>query len=230
MAMKDGLELDKVVLVGRTFKEYAHFFDFDSLSLSHIKILDIGSGVSSFCSEARQQNIEVFACDPIYHIDAHVLKQKCQSDLQAVIEQFPQILHKYSWQFYKDTSHLAEYRIQAYQHFISHYQTHPQFYIASSLPHLPFSTNSFDMIFVSHLLFLYEHLFDYDFHRQCLLELTRIAQYIRIYPLTNLKAQKSKYIEKLMQDDELKHLTFRIRPVQFEFFKSANQMLEISLT
>jgi len=229
--MKDGLELNKIVLVGRTFEEYARFFDFDSLDLSNSKVLDIGSGVSSFCSEARQQNVDVIACDPIYHINANVLKRKCQSDLQAVIEQFPQILHKYSWQFYKDTAHLAEYRTQAYQRFIPHYQTHPQFYIASSLPHLPFAENSFDVVFVSHLLFLYEHLLDYDFHKQCITELAHITRHhIRIYPLTNLKSEKSKYLERLMQDNNLKHLTFRVIPVQFEFFKNANQMLEISIT
>jgi hypothetical protein len=228
--MKDGLELDEVVLLGRTYAEYERFFDFASLDLANTSILDIGSGVSSFCSEARQQGLDVFATDPIYELEADVLTRKCQSDLQAVIAQFPQILHKYCWRFYQDTAHLVTYRTMAYQGFIPHYQTQPQYYIASSLPHLGFETNSFDVSLVSHFLFLYEHLFDYNFHRQCILELARITrQQIRIYPLTNLKAEQSQYIEQLMQDNNLCHLQFNIVSVDFEFFKNANQMLTITV-
>ncbi|WP_353571732.1 hypothetical protein [Candidatus Albibeggiatoa sp. nov. BB20] len=228
--MKEGLELDEVVLLGRTYAEYERFFDFTSLDLPNISMLDVGSGVSSFCSEARQQGLNVLASDPIYDIEADILEPKCQADLHAAIAQFPQILDKYSWQFYQDIEHLAAYRTNAYQRFIPHYQTQSQYYIASSLPCLPFESNRFDVAFVSHLLFLYEHLFDYDFHRQCLLELARIArQQIRIYPLTNLKAEKSQYIEQLMQDRALNQLEFNIVPVEFEFLKNANQMLTITL-
>ncbi|MCV6637844.1 hypothetical protein [Candidatus Albibeggiatoa sp. nov. NOAA] len=228
--MNNGLELDNVVLLGRTYAEYARFFDFDSLDLPNISMLDVGGGVSSFCSEAQQQGLQVLATDPIYGTEANILKAKCQKDLQTVMTQLPKVKHQYNWQFYKDIGHLTEYRTQAYQTFISHYQAHPKHYITSSLPSLPFTTNSFDVTFVSHLLFLYEHVFDYDFHRQSLLELARVTrQQIRIYPLTNFQAERSTYIERIQQDKLLNDLKFNIVPIEFEFSKNANQMLIVTV-
>src|SRR5688500_12073475 len=66
--MKQGLVLDKVVLLGRTFEEYVRYFALDRSRLAGKTILDVPSGVSSFCAEARQQGLEVTACDLIYDL------------------------------------------------------------------------------------------------------------------------------------------------------------------
>ncbi|MDB6025077.1 MAG: hypothetical protein JWM68_1300, partial [Verrucomicrobiales bacterium] len=66
--MKDGLELNKVVLLGRTFEEYTRYFGLNLDELRGRKILDIASGVSSFCVEANEQGLETTAFDPIYDL------------------------------------------------------------------------------------------------------------------------------------------------------------------
>src|SRR5262245_20172960 len=53
-AMKQGLVLDKVVLLGRTLDEYQRFFALNLESLRGRAILDVASGVSSFCAEGNR--------------------------------------------------------------------------------------------------------------------------------------------------------------------------------
>ncbi len=81
---------------------------------------------------------------------------------------------------------------------------------------------------VSHFLFLYDEWFDYDFHKASVLELARIAQReIRIYPLTNMRAIRSWYVEQLMHDPECSALVFERLKSDFEFVNNADQLLII---
>ena len=52
--MKQGLVLDKVVLLGRTLEEYRRFFALEVEKLRGKAILDVAAGVSSFCAEANR--------------------------------------------------------------------------------------------------------------------------------------------------------------------------------
>ena len=56
---KHGLQLDRVVLLGRTFEEYQRCFLLEPDDLVGKKILDVAGGLSSFCAEANQLGIEV---------------------------------------------------------------------------------------------------------------------------------------------------------------------------
>ena len=63
---KRGLVLDKVVLLGRTLEEYRRYFALDLERLRGQAILDVASGVSSFCAEACGLGLNVTAFDSIY--------------------------------------------------------------------------------------------------------------------------------------------------------------------
>src|SRR6266536_804369 len=65
-AMKRGLALDKVVLLGRTLEEYRRYFALDLESLRGKAVLDVASGVSSFCAEAQGLGLEVMAFDSFF--------------------------------------------------------------------------------------------------------------------------------------------------------------------
>lgn len=62
--MQDGLDLKDVVLLGRTFAEYARYFQFDAAALKGKHVLDVASGVSSFGAEARAAGLDVTGADP----------------------------------------------------------------------------------------------------------------------------------------------------------------------
>jgi len=50
--MDKQLILKDIVLIGRTFDEYYRMFDLNDELLKKEEILDVASGVSSFCTEA----------------------------------------------------------------------------------------------------------------------------------------------------------------------------------
>ena len=227
--MKDRLDLDGVVLLGRSLAEYSQYFEFSKANFKGARILDAGAGVSSFCAELSKQGHDVIALDPIYRYQSEIIKKKCQADLKDVVRQLPDVAHKYNWIFYKNIDDLRRHREHAYTSFLEDYQKKSNKYIAGSLPATPFGSNQFTITLVSYFLFLYAEEFDYEFHRESLLELARITeQEIRIYPLTTLRAKKTSYIHRLMSDPACKGLNFDIKKIGFEFLKNANELLVIS--
>ena len=112
--------------------------------------------------------------------------------------------------------------------FLKDYGRLPNRYVCASLPETPFADQEFSIVLVSYFLFLYDDLFSYEFHKRSALEAARIAQKeVRIYPLTNLRAEKSVFVERLRQDPECAGLRFDLLKSDFEFFKNSNELLII---
>ena len=65
--METKLDLKDVVLIGRTFDEYFNMFALSEFKPGAERILDVASGVSSFCAEANAKGHYVTASDRIYH-------------------------------------------------------------------------------------------------------------------------------------------------------------------
>src|SRR6059058_5320453 len=70
---KRGLQLDRVVLLGRTFDEYCRYFLLEPEELAGKTVLDVAGGVSSFCAEANTRGIRVTSFDPIYSLTRKTL-------------------------------------------------------------------------------------------------------------------------------------------------------------
>ena len=60
-------------------------------------------------------------------------------------------------------------------------------YIFAKLPNLPFENNYFDLALSSHLLFVYDNMLDYEFHKNSILEMLRVSKEVRIFPLVDFK-------------------------------------------
>jgi len=84
------------------------------------------------------------------------------------------------------------------RYFFSDFKIHPQRYVARELPELPFADDEFDLTLVSYLLFAYQERFDYEFHRDSILEIMRVTRgEARIYPTVTFEAKPSEYIPML---------------------------------
>ena len=226
--MKEGLELEDVVLLGRTFGEYAEYFSLRDFDLSRERLLDMASGVSSFCAEASRKGYEVVAADPVYGLPAHLIARKCEADLEKVVAQLPGVAHNYDWTFYRDIGHLKSYRERAAGLFLRHYGRRPDTYVDASLPETPFRDGEFTVGLVSYFLFLYDDRLDYEFHRRSVLELSRVTRdETRIYPLTNLRARRSPFVSRLVEDESCAGLEFEIRKIGFTFLKNSDELMII---
>src|SRR6478609_8614370 len=82
---KRGLQLDRVVLLGRTFEEYRRYFLLEPKKLIGKTILDVAAGVSSFCAEANNLGITATAFDPIYSLSP----EKSGNDPIPTLNRFP---------------------------------------------------------------------------------------------------------------------------------------------
>lgn len=226
--MKQGLVLDKVVLLGRTFDEYARYFALEPDTLVGRKILDVASGVSSFSAEARERGLEVTAFDLIYDWPAEEILRHCEPDLDRVIRDI-EGLKTYKWDFYKNAENLRQLRRRSYRTFLDDYAQHRGTrYVAGRLPRLPFADGQFDLTLASYLLFAYEDQLDYDFHQRSVLDLMRVTRgEARLYPTVTFEARRCVYLDRLKADPALCHLRFEEVRTDFEFLVSSNWFLRI---
>jgi hypothetical protein len=150
MQNKRGLQLDRVVLLGRTFEEYRRYFLLEPDSLVGKKILDVAGGVSSFCAEANALGINVTSFDPVYSLPPKKIRERSEPDLESVYKAIGSV-PTYRWDFYKNPECMRALRKRASTIFLSDYKTHPE-RLTGELPRLRFADRKFDLTLVSYFL------------------------------------------------------------------------------
>ena len=139
---KRGLQLDRVVLLGRTFEEYRRYFLLEPHELIGKKVLDAAGGVSSFCAEANDLGIKVTAFDPIYSLIREKIRERSDPDLDSVYKTIG-LVPTYRWAFTKMLSTCGHCENVLRLFFFSDFQTNPTRYVAGELPRLPFADGEF---------------------------------------------------------------------------------------
>ena len=226
--MKQGLVLDKIVLLGRTLEEYRHYFALDLEKLRCQAILDVAAGVSSFCAEASGLGLDVTAFDSIYDWTGEEIQRRCQPDLDQVTQAIGK-LETYRWDFYQSPERLRRFRERAYRTFLTDYRTgQGTRYLPGKLPTLPFRDGQFDFSLVSYLLFVYEDQLDYEFHKRSLLEILRVTRgETRCYPIVTFEARRCTYLDRLKEDHDLRRFRFDEVRTDFEFLVNSNYYLRV---
>lgn len=226
--MKQGLDLNEVVLLGRTFDEYVRFFALSDGELKGKRILDVAAGVSSFRAEANERGLNVTALDVIYDRPAAEIERRCERDLERIVSAMTN-LKVYRWSFYQSPHGMRRFRERAYRRFLLDYVAdRGRHYCVGKLPELPFRNGEFDVALASYLLFVYQDQFDYEFHKRSVLEIMRVTSgEARLYPLVTLEAERSIYVDRLKADGDLRHLQFEEVPTDFEFLANSNSFLRI---
>jgi hypothetical protein len=228
MSSRRGLQLDRVVLLGRTFAEYRDYFLLEAEALKGKPVLDVAGGVSSFCAEANAQGIPVTSVDPIYGLAPEEIARRSGPDLEKVIADV-RGLPTYRWTAYRSPEHVRELRQKAVRAFLEDFPRHPERYQTGLLPNLPFRDKSFAMTLVSYFLFVYQDQFDYEFHRDAVLDLMRVtAGEVRIYPTVTFEAEPSVYLPRLESDPACGKFRFEMVPTEFEFLVGSNKYLRIT--
>jgi ubiquinone/menaquinone biosynthesis C-methylase UbiE len=224
---KQGLQLDRVVLLGRTCDEYTRYFALNMEQWRGKKILDVASGVGSFRAEAGAMGYDVTAADRIYDISADELAPRCKTDLDHIVDSVRD-LNVYRWDnFYGTPERLRGLRERAYKTFLQDYRQQPERYVRVELPRLPFCDREFDLTLLSYLLFVYEDQFNYEFHKEAIRELMRVTRgEARIYPTVSFEAKPSKYLAKLGED--LPEFHVEVIDTDFEFLRNSNNFLRIT--
>jgi SAM-dependent methyltransferase len=213
------------IFTSRTWAEYLKMFSLEMGEVCHGKILDCAGGASSFTAHMSGEGCDVVAVDSLYSEDPDVLSDKCRIHMELLADGLASV-DSFVWSFFKDIDDLKEQRIQACEEFIRDYRAHRERYVPGDLTDLPFEDDCFDLVLCSHLLFIYDHRLDYDFHLNSIREMVRVSSdELRIYPLVKNRGVKSLYVDRIMSD--LIDLDIDILSVDYEFRKGGNEMLVI---
>lgn len=226
-----ALELENVVITGRTFEEYSSFFDLKIEDLKGKKVLDCPSGASSFVSTLKQNDIDVIGVDLLYEFDIKSIETQGYKTIEKIYQD-SSWMDVYKMDFYKTKKNHRVHRETALKTFVQDYKS--ENYVFAKLPNLPFKNKEFDIALSSHLLFVYDNILDYDFHKNSILELLRVSKEVRIFPLVDFKNSKvneeknfSPFVYEIL-DELSKDFKCQIVKVDFEFQPRANYYLSIS--
>lgn len=222
-----GFELEHVVPWGRTLQEYVAMFALTEQDLQQ-KLLGCADGPASFNCELSRQGGRVCSVDPLYQFESVELAQRIDETYSKVLQQLEQNYAAYVWQDIPTVAVLGEVRLAAMTMFLQDYSQGKSVgrYIIGALPDLPFSTQQFDLALCSHFLFLYSAHFSYEFHLQSVMEMLRVAQEVRIFPLLDLAGTPSPHLPPLLAALSPKY-NCELITVAYEFQRGGNQMLRI---
>ena len=215
-----------VVPWGRSYDEYLRMFDLTGTEL-RLRILGCGDGPASFNSECNKRGGQVISVDPIYNLTREEIRKRIAETYDDVLRQTGRNHEKFKWDLIKSVEELGKVRMEAMEIFLDSYAEgkKEKRYIPASLPVLPFRDGEFDIALSSHFLFLYTDNLSYDFHLQSIREMLRVAKEIRIFPLLEVNANRSPYVERIIK--ELGPEGIKVRKVNYEFQIGGNEMLII---
>jgi ubiquinone/menaquinone biosynthesis C-methylase UbiE len=136
----------------------------------------------------------------------------------------------HNFDFYKNIDNHKAHRQNALKLFNIDYDKKKYFHY--ELPILGFEDNSFDLVLSSHLLFVYDDRFSYEFHLNAIKEMLRVANKVQIFPLLdfqNTRSHKEKnfspYVYRILED--LQEYFLEIKELDFEFQPRGNFQLVI---
>jgi len=195
----------------------------------NLKILDCGGGPSGFNAEMTKRGKKVISIDPIYNLSADDIEIRINETYDDVINQTRMNADIFIWQNISSVEELGRIRMAAMKQFLDDYEQGKieGRYNYTELPSLPFADKEFDIALSSHFLFLYSSNLSLDFHRKAINEMIRVTRDIRIFPLVNVNAILSPYVEHIKK--ELVEMGYKvaIEKVDYEFQKGGNEVLRI---
>jgi SAM-dependent methyltransferase len=211
---------------GRNYDGYIRMFDLSENDLK-LRILGCGDGPASINCECNERGGNVISIDPIYSMSKEEIKIRINETYNEVISQTEKNKDKFKWDNIDSVDKLGRIRMNAMQLFLKSYKKgrNRRKYIPASLPNLPFEDNEFDISLSSHFLFLYTDNLSYNFHVDAITEMLRISKEARIFPLLDVNAKKSPYVQKILSD--FKEMEIVIKQVNYEFQIGGNELLII---
>lgn len=225
--MENKFKIKGPIFIGRSFEEYLKMFNLDLQKLRDKKVLDCAAGASSFTARMTENGYVVKAADILYDKEPSFLQHRCREHLTVLVDALADLEGHFVWDFFKDLNDLKQHRMNSCSEFFEDYKNNRTNYLKADLLNLPFKDNSFSLVLCSHLLFIYDHRLNYNFHINSVKEMLRVTKdEVCIYPLVKHKSIKSEFVKRIKQDLD-KNANIKIEKVDYEFRRSGNEMMKL---
>lgn len=223
------MSIDHVVPWGRNAEEYRAMFSLTEADLTG-RLLGCADGPASCNVELTQQGVSMISVDPLYAFSADEIRSRIDATAPAVIQHARDHHDTFLWTTIPDVETLACIRLDAMAVFLEDYEAGRVAgrYCEASLPALPFADGAFSLALCSHFLFLYGAMLDAAFHEESLVELCRVADEVRVYPLIELDGSPSRWLASVSQRLSKRGYHVREEPVAYRFQRHAETMLVVS--
>jgi hypothetical protein len=220
--------LDQVVPWGRSFDEYRRMFALSDADLRE-RILGCADGPASFNAEATRHRLRVVSCDPLYQWTATEIEARVEETYPRVLEETRRNAAAYAWTTIRSVDQLGRVRMASMRTFLRDFESGKREgrYVAAALPALPFVPEAFGLAVCSHFLFLYSAHLSETFHRSAILDMCRVANEIRVFPLLTLDGMPSPYVSPTAGWLRERGYDVSIERVPYEFQRGGNQMMRI---
>jgi hypothetical protein len=213
---------------GRSFDEYVQMFRLTEDDLRR-RIVGCADGPASFNAVMNRRGKRVVSCDPLYRHDAGEIRARIDAVYPDLVERAARDRDRFVWDVIRSPDMLGRLRMAAMNEFLADYDAGRRSgrYVAGSLPHLPFGDGSFDLALCSHFLFLYSDELSSEQHVRAVLELCRVAGEVRIFPLLDMAARRSRHVQPVIEAAERHGLRASVESVPYEFQRGGNEMMRV---
>jgi hypothetical protein len=213
---------------GRTFDEYRRMFALSDADLDG-RILGCADGPAAFNATMHQMGRRVVSVDPLYQFSAEEIRARVEATHPLMVARTTDDRDRFVWDDIASPAALGERRLGAMRAFIADYEQGRRDgrYLVGSLPTIDLPDDSFDLALCSHYLFLYSADVSYEAHRAGIHEMCRLAREVRIFPLLDMEAKRSKHLQPVLDRLRRDRLTATIERVPYEFLRGANEMLRV---
>lgn len=220
--------LDRVVPWGRSFAEYERMFALTEADFAG-RILGCADGPASFNAEATKRGANIVSVDPLYAFQPAEIRAQIKNVAPRVLEQTWQNRHDFVWTQFKSIEALGWTRLRAMVRFLKDLPAGREAgrYVPAELPALPFANRAFNLALCSHFLFLYSDQLNERFHIDSVVELCRVADEVRIFPLLALSNESSPHVNAVRKAVEQMGWEAHLERVPYEFQRGGDKMLRI---
>jgi hypothetical protein len=188
-------------------------------------ILDCPGGAGDFGARVRALGGEVVSVDPAYAEPRDALIARARAEVLRANRYVADNPHLYRFGIVRSVEHHLETRSAACETFAADFAADGRRYLVASLPSLPFRDRRFALALTSYLLFSYPDLLDLDFHVASLVELARVAEEVRAFPLLDTAGVAYPRLDEVRARLAAAGVETEVRRVDFEFQRGGDRLL-----
>jgi hypothetical protein len=157
------------------------------------------------------------------------IRSRIDAAYPQMMEQTRKSHAEFVWTEFASVEELGRARLASMKRFLDDYDAGRKCgrYLCAELPSLPFEDRAFRLALCSHFLFLYTDQFSEEFHVDSIVEMCRVANEVRIFPLLELGGAPSRHVLPVTRSLQSRGFSAKTQKVDYQFQRGGSQMMRV---